>query len=353
MEDGGLIQMNQELELYDVTIIGGGPAGMYSAFYSGMRDMKTKLIEARDRLGGRMLFYPEKMIWDVGGVTPILCEDLIKQLEQQARTFDPTFVFEQQIEGFERQSDGTILLTAASGEQHWTRTVILAIGYGIYKMAKLELEGADRYEVSNLHYTVQELEPFRGKRVLISGGGDSAVDWANELESLAEQVTVVHRRDHFGGLERNVLRMKESSVDVRTPYAIEKLHSLSGDRIEEVTIKHTESGETERLEVDAVIVNHGMKSDFGPIRHWGLDLGEWHVSTTERLQTNLPGVFAAGDFVEYGSKLYLIAGTFTDAALAVNSAKLYMDPAAEKVAYVSSHNSRFKEKNKALGVVEE
>lgn len=162
--------MNQELELYDVTIIGGGPAGMYSAFYSGMRDMKTKLIEARDRLGGRMLFYPEKMIWDVGGVTPILCEDLIKQLEQQARTFEPTLVFEQQIEGFERKADGTILLTSATGEQHWTRTVILAIGYGIYKMAKLELEGADRYEVSNLHYTVQELEPFRGKRVLISGG---------------------------------------------------------------------------------------------------------------------------------------------------------------------------------------
>lgn len=200
--------MDQQLELYDVTIIGGGPAGMYSAFYSGMRDMKTKLIEARDRLGGRMLFYPEKMIWDVGGVTPILCENLIKQLEEQARTFDPTIVFEQQIEGFERQPDGTIILTSATGEKHWTRTVIMAIGYGIYKMAKLELEGADRYEVTNLHYTVQELEPFRGKRVLISGGGDSAVDWANELEALAEQVTVVHRRDHFGGLERNVIRMR-------------------------------------------------------------------------------------------------------------------------------------------------
>ncbi|MEW4427255.1 NAD(P)/FAD-dependent oxidoreductase [Paenibacillus pabuli] len=345
--------MDQQLELYDVTIIGGGPAGMYSAFYSGMRDMKTKLIEARDRLGGRMLFYPEKMIWDVGGVTPILCANLIKQLEEQARTFEPTIVFEQQIEGFERQPDGTIILTAATGEKHWTRTVIMAIGYGIYKMAKLELEGADRYEVTNLHYTVQELEPFRGKRVLISGGGDSAVDWANELEALAEQVTVVHRRDHFGGLERNVIRMRESSVDVRTPYAVNTLHSVSGEVIEQVTISHVETGESELLEVDAIIVNHGMKSDFGPIRDWGLDLGEWHVTTTEKLQTNIPGVFAAGDFVDYGSKLYLIAGTFTDAALAVNSAKLYLDPEAEKVAYVSSHNSRFKEKNKALGVVEE
>ncbi|WP_125665762.1 NAD(P)/FAD-dependent oxidoreductase [Paenibacillus baekrokdamisoli] len=344
--------MDEQLDLYDVTIIGGGPAGMYAAFYSGMRDMKTKLIEAKDRLGGRMLFYPEKMIWDVGGVTPILCENLIRQLEEQARTFEPTLVFEQQIEGLDRQGDGTFLLTTACGEKHWTRTVIMAIGYGIYKMAKLELEGADRYEVTNLHYTVQELEPFRDKHVLISGGGDSAVDWANELEALAKSVTVVHRREKFGGLERNVLRMRESSVDVRTPYAVDKLHSISGDRIEQVTISHVETGESEMLEVDAIIVNHGMKSDFGPILDWGLNMGEWHANVSEKLETNIPGVFAAGDFVIYGSKLHLIAGTFTDAALAVNSAKLYMDPEADKVAYVSSHNSRFKEKNKALGVVE-
>ena len=158
--------------------------------------MKTKLIEARDRLGGRMLFYPEKMIWDVGGVTPILCANLIKQLEEQARTFEPTIVFEQQIEGFERQPDGTIILTAATGEKHWTRTVIMAIGYGIYKMAKLELEGADRYEVTNLHYTVQELEPFRGKRVLISGeailqstGPMSLKLWQNKSRLYIDAIT--------------------------------------------------------------------------------------------------------------------------------------------------------------------
>ncbi|GGD58282.1 NAD(P)/FAD-dependent oxidoreductase [Paenibacillus nasutitermitis] len=344
--------MTEQLELYDVTIIGGGPAGMYATFYSGMRDMKTKLIEARDKLGGRMLFYPEKMIWDVGGVTPTLCENLIRQLEEQARTFDPDIVFGQQIQKMDRQEDGTMILTSSTGERHWTRTVIMAIGYGIYKTAKLELEGADRYEVTNLHYTVQELEPFRGKHVLISGGGDSAVDWANELEPVAKSVTVVHRRDKFGGLERNVLRMKQSSVRLRTPYAVEKLYSRNGESIEQVTITHLETGDSDILDVDAIIVNHGMKSDFGQILEWGLDMGEWHANVSEKLETNLPGVFAAGDFVTYGSKLHLIAGTFTDAALAVNSAKLYMDPAADKVAYVSSHNSRFKEKNKALGVVE-
>lgn len=344
--------MTESLELYDVTIIGGGPAGMYTAFYSGMRDMKTKLIEAKHELGGRMRIYPEKMIWDVGGVTPILCEKLIDQLEQQARTFEPTIVLGQQITGLDRQEDGTFLLTSATGEQHWTRTIVLAVGYGILKMAKLEIEGADRYEVTNLHYTVQELEPFRDKHVLISGGGNSAVDWANELESIAASVTVVHRRDHFGGHEKNVARMKSSSVRVLTPYAVGQLHSNNGETIEQVTINHVDTGETEMLNVDAVIVNHGLKSDFGPLRDWGLDMGEWHARVSDKLETNLPGIFAAGDFVEYGSKLYLIAGTFTDAALALNSAKLYIDPTADKAAYVSSHNSRFKEKNRELGVVE-
>ncbi|MCP3795512.1 NAD(P)/FAD-dependent oxidoreductase [Paenibacillus sp. CH40] len=344
--------MTVSLELYDVTIIGGGPAGMYTAFYSGMRDMKTKLIEAKHELGGRMRIYPEKMIWDVGGVTPVLCEKLIDQLEQQARTFEPTIVLGQQITGLDRQEDGTFLLTSATGEQHWTRTIVLAVGYGILKMAKLEIEGADRYEVTNLHYTVQELEPFRGKHVLISGGGDSAVDWANELESIAASVTVVHRRDHFGGHEKNVARMKSSSVRVLTPYAVSQLHSNNGETIEQVTISHVDTDEIQVLNVDAVIVNHGLKSDFGPLRDWGLDMGEWHARVSEKLETNLPGIFAAGDFVEYRSKLYLIAGAFTDAALALNSAKLHIDPAADKAAYVSSHNSRFKEKNRELGVVE-
>ncbi|KWX85881.1 thioredoxin reductase [Paenibacillus riograndensis] len=344
--------MSKELELYDVTIIGGGPAGMYTAFYSGMRDLKTKLIEAKEELGGRMLIYPEKMIWDVGGVTPILCRNLIDQLAEQARTFDPTIVLGQQIIGQERQEDGTYILTSATGERHWTRTIILTIGYGILQMAKLEIEGADRYEVTNLHYTVQELEPFRGKRVLISGGGDSAVDWANELEPIAASVTIVHRREQFGGHEKNIARMRASSVQVRVPHTVSQLHSSDGEKIDRVTISHIESGESEQLEVDAVIVNHGLKSDFGPLKDWGLDMGEWWANVSSRLETNLPGVFAAGDFVDYSSKVRLIAGTFTDAVLALNSAKLYMDPDAPKVAYVSSHNERFKEKNKALGVVD-
>ncbi|WP_308637528.1 NAD(P)/FAD-dependent oxidoreductase [Paenibacillus silvisoli] len=342
--------MNHELELFDVTIIGGGPAGLYTAFYSGMREMKTKLIEAREELGGRILIYPEKMIWDVGGLTPTLGADLIKQLVTQALTFDPTIVLGQHIVGLEHQADGTIVLTAASGEKHWTRSVVLAIGYGILELAKLDIEGADRFEVSNLHYTVQSLEEFRSKHVLISGGGDSAVDWANMIEPIAASLTVVHRRDQFGGHERNVTRMKESSADVRTPYAVQALHSSDGSMIDRVSISHMETGEVEQVMIDAVIVNHGLRYNFGPIRDWGLDMGDWHANVSGKMETNLPGVFAAGDFVTHVSKVHLIAGTFADAVNAANSAKVYTDPAADKTAYVSSHNSRFKEKNRQLGV---
>jgi len=345
--------MVEPLELYDVTIIGGGPAGMYAAFYSGMRDLKTKLIEAREELGGRMLIYPEKMIWDVGGFAPVVCQQLIAQLAQQATVFDPTLVFGQHIKHLERKEDGTFVLIAESGERHWTRTVVLALGRGILKMAKLDIEGADRFEITNLHYTVQELEPFRGKRVLISGGGNSAVDWANELQPIAQSVTVVHRRDMFGGHEKNIIRMKQSVAAVRTPYALTQLHSEDGQTIGKVTICHVETGETEQLEVDAVIVNHGLKSDFSGINEWGLEMDDWNVYVNGKLETNVPGIYAAGDFVNFDSKVNLIAGAFSDAVLAVNSAKLHMEPEAPRMAYVSSHNDRFKEKNRALGVADE
>jgi len=338
-------------ELYDVTIVGGGPAGLYTAFYSGMRDLKTKIIEYSSQLGGRMLIYPEKMIWDVGGVPPILGGQLIEHLIEQAKTFDPTIVFNQKVEHLERQSDGTFILTSSTGEKHYSKTVILAVGYGVLSMQKLEIEGADKYEVTNLHYTVQELEIFRDKHVLISGGGNSAVDWANELEPIAASVTVVHRRDEFGGHEKSVLKMRESSVCLKTPYEVVQLHG-DGELIQSVSIENKESGEIERIELDAIIVNHGLKCDYGALEKWGLSIEDGVAIVNEKRETNIEGIYGAGDFVDHPSKVRYIAGAFTDGILALNSAKLYLEPDAPKVAYVSSHNIRFKERNKKIGLVD-
>lgn len=371
-------------ELYDLTIIGGGPAGMYAAFYAGMRDMKVKLIEGKDYLGGFLHTYAEKTIWDIGGIPPLRCENLIEWLADQARTFDPTIVLGQRVDGLEKLPGGAFRLRTANGETHDTRTILVAIGRGITEMTKLNVQGADRYELTNLHYTVQNPESFRDKRVLISGGGNSAVDWANELADVASQVIVVHRREEFQAMERSVSRMLENA-DVRTPYVLQELHG-EGDAIVAVSIEHAESGSAEpeqieggdksgsaerihtddkrssaeriqtgderagaeRIEVDAVVVSHGYTRSYGDLLEWGLDIGSHGIRVSDHAITNLPGIFAAGDCATYSNKVKLIAGAFTDAVLAVNSAMSYIDAEAPTMAYVSSHNEKFREMNKQL-----
>lgn len=346
--------MTENLELYDVTILGGGPAGMYTAFYSGIRELKTKVIDAQDQLGGTLLYYSDKMVWDVGGIPPITGKQLTEHLIQQVNTFEPTIVLGQEIDDLERRDDDTFVLTSTAGDRHWTRTIIMAIGFGgLRKSVKIEIDGAERYENTNLFYSVHNLEDFRGKRVLISGGGDSAVDWANELEPIAASVTLVHRRDQFKGLERSVSNMKASSVSIRTPYRVEGFHSEDGVSIQQVNICRAESGEREQLHVDAVIVCHGVTYEYGRIREWGLGIGKWNLDVTDKMETAIPGIFAVGDFVHYGSKVMLIAGAFNDGVLALNSAKLYIEPNAEKMARISSENTRFNELNRQLGVVDD
>lgn len=334
-------------DIYDVIIIGGGPAGMYAAFYSGMREMKTKIIEAKHELGGFMRTYPEKLVWDVGGIEPVRCENIIQSLITQAKTFDPTVVFGQEVVGMDKGEDGIFILTAKTGEKHYTKTIILATGRGITNIQKLTVEGADRYELNNLHYTVTNLNKFKDKRVLISGGGDSAVDWAIEIAELAKEVCVVHRRDDFSAFESSVTRMK-TVAKTYVPYSVSRLHG-NENKIEHVTLQHAESQEEIRLDVDEVLVNHGFERNFGgAILEWGLDSEEWGIAVTPKMCTSMPGIFGAGDIITNEGKIRLIAGAFNDAVLAVNSAKLYIDPSESKMAGVSSHNDRFAEKNEVL-----
>jgi thioredoxin reductase len=336
----------REQDIYDITIIGGGPAGMYAAFYSGMRAMRTKLIDAKMELGGFMRTYPEKLVWDVGGVDPIRCEKLIESLERQAKTFDPTIVLGQEIAQVERREDQIFVVTSKTGEQHYTRTILLCAGRGMTQIQKLDIEGANRYELTNLHYTITDVSRFKDKTVLISGGGDSAVDWANEIVKSAKQVIVVHRRNEFHAHEQPVAQMKASTT-VMTPYSISRLYGV-GAQIERVALEHSETGNLEQIEVDEVVVNHGFDRDFGDLVKWGLEREDYGISVDSRMRTSAPGIFGAGDFITYGSKVRLIAGAFNDAVLAVNSAKLYLEPTASDMAGVSSHNARFNEKNKSL-----
>lgn len=342
----------KNLELYDLTIIGGGPAGLYSAFYSGLREMKTKLIEYQAQLGGKVHVYPEKMIWDVGGLLPIPGAKLIDQLVDQGLTFQPTVVLNEKVEHISLNESGHFILKAASGNEHLSKTVIIATGSGILNPQKLNIEGAERFEVTNLNYTVKSLKQFKDKTVIISGGGNSAIDWANELEPVAKKVYLTYRKGALKGHEAQVTQLMNSSVECLFHTEITKLKASSNQEvIEQVELTNQETGKVSYLAIDEVIINHGFEQDTSLIKNSGLNIEQvdhYYIKAKPNGETSIPGLYAAGDILSHEGKLHLIAGAFQDAATAVNRAKQFIQPDAAKSAMVSSHNEVFKKKNKEI-----
>jgi len=338
-------------EIFEVTIIGGGPAGLYSAFYSGLREMKTKIIEFQPFLGGKVHVYPEKMIWDVGGITPIPAEQLIKQLVEQGLTFNPEVVLGEKVTAITKNDEGIFVIETASGGKHYSQTVIIAVGGGILKPTKIELEGAEKFEVSNLHYTVKSLTRFKNKTILISGGGNAAIDWANALEPYAKKIYLTYRNEMLKGHEAEVSKLKNSSVELLLNTTIEKLQAADNhEAIEKVVLKDQENSLIE-IAVDEVIINHGFERDSELVKKSPLNIelhNDFYVKGTPMSESNVPGLFAAGDILHHEGKLHLIAGAFQDAANAVNKAKQYITPDATAWGMVSSHNDLFKERNKEL-----
>jgi ferredoxin/flavodoxin---NADP+ reductase len=343
--------MNQQ-EIFDVTIIGGGPAGLYSAFYSGLREMKTKLIEFQPQLGGKIHVYPEKMIWDVGGLTPTPGAKLITQLVEQGLTFDPEVVLNEKVESISRGEDGIFVLSGSSGRLHYSRTIIVAVGSGILNPQKLNIEGAERFEVSNLNYTVKSLHHFKDKTVIISGGGNSAIDWANELEPVARQVYIAFRKENLSGHEAQVSQLLGSSAICLGCTSITKLIAgESHEEIEKVELTNCETGEVSYLDVDEVIINHGYEQDASLLKNSGLKIDiaqDFYISGNSCSESSIEGLYAAGDILQHEGKLNLIAGAFQDAANAVNKAKQYIQPDAGRAAMVSSHNDVFKQRNRRI-----
>ncbi len=342
----------EQQELFDVTVIGGGPAGLYSTFYSGLREMKTKLIEFQPQLGGKIHVYPEKIIWDVGGLTPVPGAKLIEQLVEQGLTFNPTVVLNEKVESITRNEEGIFVLEGSSGQMHYSKTVIVAIGSGILEPQKLEIEGAERFEVSNLNYTVQSLAYFKDKTVMISGGGNSAIDWANELESIAKKVYLTYRKDALNGHEAQATQLMNSSADCLFNTSITKLIASSNHEvIEKVELTNHETGEVSQLPIDEVIINHGYKRDATLLQNSHIHISlsnDYYIAGNAVSESSVEGLYAAGDILMYEGKVNLIAGAFQDAANAVNKAKQYIQPDANKFAMVSSHNDQFKKRNREL-----
>lgn len=319
-------------EVFDCTIIGGGTTGLFTAFYAGMREMSVKIIDSLGELGGQVsALYPEKSIYDVGGFPQIKGRDLVEGCVEQGLQFGPTVCLSEKVEHLRRETDGTYTLVSDKSE-HRTKTLIIAAGVGAF--APRPLPSSDEFDAAVLDdlvghqvfYFVKDREQFRDKKLLIVGGGDSAMDWALHLEPVAREITLIHRRDKWRAHEDTVQKVLSSSVDVRTFHEVCHVqHGSNG--FERVTVKQNKTNEKSTLEIDAMILCLGFIANIGSIRDWGLVIEDGGVLVDAgTMSTTLPGVFAVGDVARYAGKMNLIVTGFAEAAAAANQAKHFIDP---------------------------
>ncbi|MBD1223404.1 NAD(P)/FAD-dependent oxidoreductase [Virgibacillus halodenitrificans] len=314
-------------EVFDVTIIGAGPVGLFTAFYGGMRQASVKIIESLPHTGGQLTaLYPEKDIYDIAGFPKVRAQELVDNLEEQANLFNPTIILEQSIEEIERMSDGSFKLISNTKEIHYSKTIIITAGNGAFQPRRLNVGECDQFEGVNLHYHVKDMNQYKGQNVALLGGGDSAVDWALMLEPIANKVTLIHRRDKFRAHEHSVEKLMSSNVDVLTPYVPTDVQT--SDKIDRIVLEEVKGENKVELEVDSVLCNYGFVSTLGPIKKWGLEIEKNSIVVNSKMETNIPGIYAAGDICTYEGKVKLIATGFGEGPTAINNAKQYIDPKA-------------------------
>lgn len=318
-------------ELYDLTIVGGGPTGLFAIFYAGMRHMRTKVMEALPQLGGQLsALYPEKYIYDVGGFPKVLAKDLVKNLREQAFTSAPdtTVCLSEKVTGLERLPDGNYRLTTDQGT-HLTKTLLITAGIGAFSPRRINVPGELDYENKGIAYNVAEPEEYRDHHVLVVGGGDSAVDYALMLEPVAAQVTLIHRRDQFRAHEETVAQLNRSRVNIKTFYEPKAILG-DGERVTGAVMFDNRTKAEETIPVSRIVLGTGFIANLGAISQWGLEIPDGKsILVNSKAETNLPGIYAAGDIVTYPGKLKLIATGFGEAATAVNNAKAFIDPTAK------------------------
>ncbi len=315
--------MSGQLHRGDVAIIGAGPVGLFAVFECGMLGMRAHVIDALDMLGGQCAaLYPEKPIYDIPGHPRIDAAALVDKLAEQAAPFHPTYHLAQQVERLAAWPHGGFRLETSLGTVIEARAVIVAAGVGAFGPNRPPLAGIERFEGQSVFYLVKRREDFRGKRVVIAGGGDSAVDWALSLAEVAAQVMVVHRRAKFRAAPELAARLQHlaasGAIELVTPF---QLHALDGeDGALAAVIVADLAGKTRRLAADVLLPFFGLSMNLGPISEWGLALERHHVAVNPATsESSLPGVFAIGDIAQYPGKLKLILSGFAEAALAAHA----------------------------------
>lgn len=316
----------------DILIIGAGPTGLFAVFEAGLLQLKCHLIDALPQPGGQLTeLYPKKPIYDIPGYPEVLAGDLVDNLMKQIEPFQPGFTLGERAETLERTEDDYLIVTTNKGTKHKAKAVAIAGGLGSFEPRKPEIPGIDKFEDRGVAYMVKDPEQYRGKKVLIAGGGDSALDWSVFLADVASEVHLVHRRNEFRGALDSVEKVQalknKGKIKLNTP--AEVIEVKGSDRLQSVVLENFQTGLKKEVEVDAFIPLFGLSPKLGPLADWGLEIEKNAIKVDNTLdyQTNIPGVYAIGDVNTYPGKLKLILCGFHEATLMCQSVyqRIYPD----------------------------
>ena len=314
----------------DVVIVGAGPCGLFQVFELGLLGLKAEVVDSIPRPGGQCSeLYPDKPIYDIPAVPVCTGQELTDSLLKQIEPFSPGMHLGQEVQVVQRQDDDTFLVETSKGTQFNAKAVVIAAGVGSFQPRQLRVPNVESYEDKTLHYRVRDPEQFAGKRLVILGGGDSALDWVLELVDTAERITLVHRRDEYRAMPDSVAKMKQLVADGRMDEITSaKASALQGEdgEVSSVVIQPKE-GDAVDVEADHVLVFFGLAPKLGPIAEWGLDINRKTINVdTEKFETSEPGIYAVGDINYYPGKKKLILCGFHEAALAAFAIKQRIEP---------------------------
>lgn len=307
----------------DVLVIGAGPVGLFSVFQAGMLGMKCAVIDSLEAIGGQCTaLYPEKPIYDIPGFKEVSGEDLIQNLSEQNKAFEPQYLLNQYVLDLKKEGDFFIAKTS-DDKIIKSKIVLIAAGAGSFVPNRPPLDNIEEYEGKSIFYMVKSREDFKGKKIAIAGGGDSAVDWAVNLADIAEKIYLIHRRNKFRAQDASMEKVKwldsQGKIEMVTPYQLKALKGENGD-LKQVIVADLDGNE-KALDADVMLPFFGLATDLGPIKSWGLDFETFHLKVDQQnSQTNIEGIYAVGDVATYPGKVKLILIGFSEVALALHHA---------------------------------
>ena len=335
----------------DVLIVGAGPIGLFAVFELGLLDIKAHLVDILDKVGGQCAeLYPEKPIYDIPGVPYCTAQGLVDDLMKQIKPFGAQFHLNEMVESLERIGNPGFRVTTDGGNTFEAKVIAIAAGGGSFQPKRPPIPGIEAYEAKSVHYSVRKIEAFRGKKILIVGGGDSALDWTLNLAPVASHLTLLHRRDQFRAAPDSVNKMMALVNEKKIDFALGQVTSLvgEGDQVAKAIVKGNDN-KTSEIECDAVLPFFGLTMKLGPVANWGLNLDKELIPVdTEKFETSEPGIFAIGDINTYPGKLKLILSGFHEAALMAQAAKSVVSPGERVVFQYTTSSTKLQKK---LGVV--